>query len=761
MAAPADHLSLCAKLIDEQTGEKQLWGDEDFWEITGQSHTGKLMSVQDIKGEPNPGSHWCVDHWEIEGVVHKVGCKNIHLHCAATDMCKVLSDFRDPEAQKEHQRVPPNVLSESGVHKLELPSGIGVTEKCLEQLCPLEYHACIAEHGGERQNAVPDPPAQLALATTVAIPGSAGEATNDMISTSTGVTPAMPKVLRHGDPGVPPVPSDADATMRDVPNYSAGGDWGQHYLSHDEACGVCSGDPLGGALTAVHSWKRCNAGRCGSAERPDQWCWCHTDTDCGVRTPPPPSPPRPPATPPPPQPPSSPPRSPTMEARAVAAARAVSEYDATKRAAREAAKEAELSFPLSTSLIDGNIVSVGFSDGSQRASIDRTGLPEVQHYTDDPTACCSTTVLRDYVQCAAPPGHYDESKQRSARSPPEKPLAKPFPDPRPDGGWVQRADAHEQDTPPAGSSSLAFSMEVADNSSTFNASEYGKRMEAIVAGLLHLNMNISQQRSSTMVTIQREERGGYPGDFTLKVSVDTVDDDIAHRLAIELGLMSSDELEQGLAKVATNASVHGLRVLGKSDPVNRTVNRIMTPGETVKMQNRQARTVKAQQQAAARSATVATSSTDSDQEKMKWVSGGGDCDSACQAKKLRDSQMQNLTVMNVADLASQAASRAASRRTVSETTDASARAANATVINATASLVGDADENTRSDNDSPDAAIARWEARLVKHHLSQKATPPRLRRADRFARLRASGKKAENAITTDELRWHASQRRQL
>merc|ERR1711988_314899 len=85
---------VCAKLVeDSQSCEEVRWprpGSSEavsFWDITGQQRWNWKRSV--CQG-PNPGDSWCICMWAAANLVAEVGCDNMELNCAATDMDYVL-----------------------------------------------------------------------------------------------------------------------------------------------------------------------------------------------------------------------------------------------------------------------------------------------------------------------------------------------------------------------------------------------------------------------------------------------------------------------------------------------------------------------------------------------------------------------------------------------------------------------------------------------------------------------------------------------
>ena len=47
-----------------------MWGDRDFWAITGQK---KWQWDDKIVGEPNPGDSWCICMWAFANMIEEVG----------------------------------------------------------------------------------------------------------------------------------------------------------------------------------------------------------------------------------------------------------------------------------------------------------------------------------------------------------------------------------------------------------------------------------------------------------------------------------------------------------------------------------------------------------------------------------------------------------------------------------------------------------------------------------------------------------------
>ena len=83
---------VCAQLMDNTTNQVLQWGAGDFWEITGQ----KAFQWSDrITSGPNAGDSWCICMWATASLIQKVGCDNVHLRCASTDVDYVLNKYHD------------------------------------------------------------------------------------------------------------------------------------------------------------------------------------------------------------------------------------------------------------------------------------------------------------------------------------------------------------------------------------------------------------------------------------------------------------------------------------------------------------------------------------------------------------------------------------------------------------------------------------------------------------------------------------------
>ena len=48
-----------------------------------------------MKSGKNAGDSWCICMWATAELIKKVGCKNVHIDCAATDVQYVLSKYND------------------------------------------------------------------------------------------------------------------------------------------------------------------------------------------------------------------------------------------------------------------------------------------------------------------------------------------------------------------------------------------------------------------------------------------------------------------------------------------------------------------------------------------------------------------------------------------------------------------------------------------------------------------------------------------
>merc|ERR1711997_670700 len=86
---------VCAKLVDNPTSCNELsWNEngQSFWDITGQQ---RWNWKDRICATPNPGDSWCICMWATANLIRSVGCDNVHIHCAATDVNHVLNSWSD------------------------------------------------------------------------------------------------------------------------------------------------------------------------------------------------------------------------------------------------------------------------------------------------------------------------------------------------------------------------------------------------------------------------------------------------------------------------------------------------------------------------------------------------------------------------------------------------------------------------------------------------------------------------------------------
>lgn len=81
---------VCAKLKDDD-GSKELWGNQDFWELTGQTD----WSSQVGSDSSNPGGHWCICMWATADLIKKVQCENVHFDCHASDIAYMHQQYDD------------------------------------------------------------------------------------------------------------------------------------------------------------------------------------------------------------------------------------------------------------------------------------------------------------------------------------------------------------------------------------------------------------------------------------------------------------------------------------------------------------------------------------------------------------------------------------------------------------------------------------------------------------------------------------------
>jgi len=87
---------VCAQLVDNSDGQcRELsWNDDNqsFWQITGQERWNWKTRICE---PPNPGDSWCICMWATENLITKVGCDNVHINCAATDIPYLLRSVSD------------------------------------------------------------------------------------------------------------------------------------------------------------------------------------------------------------------------------------------------------------------------------------------------------------------------------------------------------------------------------------------------------------------------------------------------------------------------------------------------------------------------------------------------------------------------------------------------------------------------------------------------------------------------------------------
>jgi len=87
---------VCARLVDNSNGQcKALSWSKDkktFWQLTGQE---KYNWKDRICNGPNPGDSWCICMWATESLITQVGCENVHINCAATDVAYILRSKSD------------------------------------------------------------------------------------------------------------------------------------------------------------------------------------------------------------------------------------------------------------------------------------------------------------------------------------------------------------------------------------------------------------------------------------------------------------------------------------------------------------------------------------------------------------------------------------------------------------------------------------------------------------------------------------------
>merc|ERR1711988_484068 len=81
---------VCAELKNADGGKIQ-WGGTDFWHLTGQPD----WSSQVGSDATNPGGDWCLCMWATASLISQVGCANVHINCAATDVAWVMQHYTD------------------------------------------------------------------------------------------------------------------------------------------------------------------------------------------------------------------------------------------------------------------------------------------------------------------------------------------------------------------------------------------------------------------------------------------------------------------------------------------------------------------------------------------------------------------------------------------------------------------------------------------------------------------------------------------
>merc|ERR1712127_536491 len=86
---------VCAKLVEDAESCTALSWDalgQSFWDLTRQQRwnwSSRICSA------PNPGDSWCICMWATASLIRQVGCENVHIDCAATDVNWVQSSYRD------------------------------------------------------------------------------------------------------------------------------------------------------------------------------------------------------------------------------------------------------------------------------------------------------------------------------------------------------------------------------------------------------------------------------------------------------------------------------------------------------------------------------------------------------------------------------------------------------------------------------------------------------------------------------------------
>jgi len=86
---------VCAKLVDNAESCNELSWNENggsFWQITGQQ---RWNWKNRICSAPNPGDSWCICMWATANLIDRVGCDNVHINCAATDVDHLMRSYSD------------------------------------------------------------------------------------------------------------------------------------------------------------------------------------------------------------------------------------------------------------------------------------------------------------------------------------------------------------------------------------------------------------------------------------------------------------------------------------------------------------------------------------------------------------------------------------------------------------------------------------------------------------------------------------------
>merc|ERR1712086_72366 len=81
---------VCAKLKDG-SGNKVMWGNKDFWQLTGQSDWSSSVG----SAANNPGGDWCICMWATASLISQVGCESVHIDCGATDTSYMMQKYTD------------------------------------------------------------------------------------------------------------------------------------------------------------------------------------------------------------------------------------------------------------------------------------------------------------------------------------------------------------------------------------------------------------------------------------------------------------------------------------------------------------------------------------------------------------------------------------------------------------------------------------------------------------------------------------------